>query len=48
MSSSFNTFRFFFKKQCEEFGVIQEEVTDDQEVLPLFDGKIFAQIRKAD
>ncbi|XP_037788937.1 axin-1-like isoform X1 [Penaeus monodon] len=41
-------YRFFFKKQCEEFGVIQEEVTDDQEVLPLFDGKIFAQIRKAD
>nr|XP_027209204.1 axin-1-like [Penaeus vannamei] len=41
-------YRFFFKKQCEEFGVIQEEVTDDQEILPLFDGKIFAQIRKAD
>lgn len=28
--------------------MIQEEVTDDQEILPLFDGKIFAQIRKAD
>nr|XP_053654919.1 axin-2-like isoform X2 [Cherax quadricarinatus] len=41
-------YRFFFKKQCEEFGVIQEEITDDSEILPLFDGKIFAQIRKAD
>ncbi|CAL4173962.1 unnamed protein product, partial [Meganyctiphanes norvegica] len=41
-------YRFFFKKQCEEFGIIQEEITDDNEVLPLFEGKIFAQIRKAD
>ncbi|XP_042878037.1 uncharacterized protein LOC122257058 isoform X2 [Penaeus japonicus] len=41
-------YRFFFKKQCKEFGVIQEELTDDQIILPLFDGKIFAQIRKAD
>ncbi|XP_071536533.1 uncharacterized protein [Panulirus ornatus] len=42
------SYRFFFKKQCEEFGVIQEEITEDTEILPLFDGKIFAQIRKAD
>lgn len=41
-------YRFFFKKQCEEFGIIQEEITDENEVLPLFEGKIFAQIRKAD
>ncbi|KAK7077861.1 hypothetical protein SK128_015271 [Halocaridina rubra] len=41
-------YRFFFKKHCEEFGVIQEEITDDSEILPLFEGKINAQIRKAD
>ncbi|KAF2366860.1 RGS domain [Trinorchestia longiramus] len=41
-------YRFFFKKHCEEFGVIQEEMTEDEEVLPLYEGRIFAQIRKAD
>ncbi|XP_064082154.1 axin-2-like isoform X2 [Macrobrachium nipponense] len=41
-------YRFFFKKHCEEFGVIQEEITDDSEIIPLFEGKINAQIRKAD
>ncbi|XP_047741438.1 uncharacterized protein LOC108673046 isoform X2 [Hyalella azteca] len=41
-------YRFFFKKHCEEFGVIQEEMTEDEEVLPIYEGRIFAQIRKAD
>ncbi|XP_063876181.1 axin-1-like isoform X3 [Scylla paramamosain] len=41
-------YRFFFKKHCEEFGLINEEITEDSVNLPLFEGKIFAQIRKAD
>ncbi|XP_050716165.1 axin-1-like isoform X5 [Eriocheir sinensis] len=41
-------YRFFFKKHCEEFGLINEEITEDSVDLPLFEGKIFAQIRKAD
>ncbi|XP_076064062.1 protein axin isoform X3 [Oratosquilla oratoria] len=41
-------YRFFFKKQCKEFGVIQEEITDDNEILPLYEGRVFAQVRKAD
>lgn len=40
--------RFFFKKQCEEFGLILEEMTEEDQVVPLHEGKIFAQIRKAD
>lgn len=41
-------YRFFFKKHCEEFGLINEEITEDSVDLPLFEGKIFAQISKAD
>ncbi|XP_013791749.1 axin-1-like [Limulus polyphemus] len=43
-------YRYFFKKECNEFGtgVINEEVSDDSEVLPLWDGKIFATIESVD
>jgi len=40
--------RFFFKKHCEEFGVIQEEMIGEDDILPMYEGKIFAQIRKSD
>ncbi|GBL92144.1 Axin-1 [Araneus ventricosus] len=41
-------FRFFFKRYCNEFGtnVVFEEITDDEEVLPLWDGKIFALVEE--
>ncbi|CAD5125931.1 DgyrCDS14112 [Dimorphilus gyrociliatus] len=42
--------RFFVKKHSEEFGVgvVHEEVTNENEPLPLFDGKIVLTINKLD
>ncbi|KAG8201874.1 hypothetical protein JTE90_027353 [Oedothorax gibbosus] len=41
-------FRYFFKKYCNEFGtnVVFEEITDDEDILPLWDEKIFALIEE--
>nr|XP_023025765.1 axin isoform X1 [Leptinotarsa decemlineata] len=43
-------YRYFFKTVCEELGnqVIQEEVINDAEVLPLWEGKIMAQVKPID
>lgn len=43
-------FRYFFKRECNEFGtgVINEEISDENEVLPLWEGKIFALIQPID
>ncbi|CAH1390603.1 unnamed protein product [Nezara viridula] len=43
-------YRFFFKTECEELDmqVIQEEITDDNEVLPLWEGKVMAQVKPVD
>ncbi|KAG5888939.1 hypothetical protein JTB14_012198 [Gonioctena quinquepunctata] len=43
-------YRYFFKTVCEELGnqVIQEEVSNDAEVLPLWEGKIMAQVKPVD
>lgn len=40
-------FRYFFKTECEDLDtkVIQEEITDDSEVLPLWEGKVMAQVK---
>ena len=40
-------FRFFFKTECEDLDVkvIQEEITDDTEILPLWEGKIMAEVK---
>lgn len=39
--------RYFFKTECEDLDtkVIQEEITDDSEVLPLWEGKVMAQVK---
>lgn len=39
--------RYFFKTACEELGdqVIQEEICNDADVLPLCEGKIMAQVK---
>ncbi|XP_054283765.1 axin-like isoform X2 [Macrosteles quadrilineatus] len=44
------SYRYFFKTECEDLDmkVIQEEVTDDNDVLPLWEGKIMAQVKAAD
>ncbi|XP_058806426.1 axin isoform X2 [Phymastichus coffea] len=41
------SYRYFFKTECEDLDmqVIQEEITDDSEVLPLWEGKIMAQVK---
>lgn len=43
----FNWCRYFFKTECDDLDmkVIQEEITDDNEVLPLWEGKIMAQVK---
>lgn len=40
-------FRYFFKTECEELDmkVIQEEIMDDNDIVPLWDGKIMAQVK---
>ncbi|KAK3928469.1 Axin-1 [Frankliniella fusca] len=40
-------YRYFFKTECEELDmkVIQEEVTDDNDIVPLWEGKIMAQVK---
>lgn len=37
--------RFFFKTLCEDNTVIQEEMTNDTDILPLFEGKVMALVR---
>lgn len=41
------SYRYFFKTECEDLDtkVIQEEITDDSEVLPLWEGKVMAQVK---
>lgn len=43
-------FRYFFKTECEDLDmqVIQEEVTDDNDIVPLWEGKIRAQVKPVD
>lgn len=45
-----SNFRYFFKKASDEFdsGCVYEELTDDGELLPLFEGKIFARLEAID
>ncbi|ODN01869.1 Axin-1, partial [Orchesella cincta] len=42
-------YRFFFKRECAEVyaKVVQEEITDDFQELPLFEGKIIAHLQAA-
>ncbi|CAN8002998.1 unnamed protein product [Ixodes hexagonus] len=39
-------YRYFFRCSCHEFGtdVVSQEISDDNEVLPLWEGKIFATV----
>ncbi|XP_066139618.1 axin isoform X2 [Euwallacea fornicatus] len=43
-------YRFFFKTVCEELGdqVIHEEVSNDGDIVPLWEGKIMAQVKPVD
>lgn len=43
-------YRYFFRRSCHEFGteVVSEEISDDNEVLPLWEGKIFAMVEPVD
>ncbi|KAB7499214.1 Axin-1 [Armadillidium nasatum] len=42
------SYRYFFKRFCEDMGMVYEEITDDAEILPYFEGKVFVQIHKDD
>ncbi|XP_011860610.1 PREDICTED: axin-1-like isoform X1 [Vollenhovia emeryi] len=41
------SYRYFFKTECDDLDmkVIQEEITDDTEILPLWEGKVMAQVK---
>ncbi|XP_054707420.1 dixin-A-like [Uloborus diversus] len=43
-------FRYFFKKYNNEFGtqIVFEEITNDDEYVPLWDGKIFALVEEVE
>ncbi|VDP51046.1 unnamed protein product [Schistosoma curassoni] len=43
-------FRYFFKKASDEFdsGVVHQEITNDDTVLPLWEGKIVAKVERID
>jgi len=40
--------RYFFKKASDEFGsgVVMEEVMEDSDILPLWEGKIIAKVER--
>lgn len=40
--------RYFFKTVCHEFesGVVNEEVSNDNDLLPLYDGKIVGKVER--
>jgi hypothetical protein len=39
--------RFFFKTRCDDDDnpIIQEEISNDTDVLPLFEGKVMATVK---
>jgi hypothetical protein len=41
--------RFFFKTRCDDDDnpIIQEEMCNDSDVLPLFEGKVMATVKSA-
>ncbi|TNN18412.1 Axin-1 isoform 2 [Schistosoma japonicum] len=43
-------YRYFFKKPNDEFGtgVVHEELTSDNAILPLWEGKVVARVERAD
>ena len=40
--------RYFFKKACDEFdsGVVHEEISEDSDYLPLWEGKVIAKVER--
>jgi len=40
--------RYFFKKESDEFGsgVVMEEVMEDGDILPMWEGKIIAKVER--
>lgn len=48
--ASFPPCSYFFKKACDEFetGVVKEEINNDDEVLPLWEGKVVAKVERID
>ncbi|KAG8231456.1 hypothetical protein J437_LFUL000173 [Ladona fulva] len=44
------SYRYFFKTECEDLDmkVIQEEIMDDNDILPLWEGKVMAQVKPID
>ncbi|KAH7968242.1 hypothetical protein HPB52_007173 [Rhipicephalus sanguineus] len=43
-------YRYFFQRSCQEFGTdaVSEGISDDNEILPVWEGKIFAMVEPID
>ncbi len=43
-------FRFFFKTTSDEFdsGVVHEEISNDDAILPLWEGKVVAKVERVE
>ncbi|KAH6937649.1 hypothetical protein HPB50_003524 [Hyalomma asiaticum] len=43
-------YRYFFRRSCQEFGidVVSEEISDDNKLEPLWEGKILAMVEPVD
>ena len=40
IGQKYHKHKFFFKNKDDEFGIVKQEITDDNTNLPLFDGRI--------
>ncbi len=40
ISPKYHRHKFFFKNKDDEFGIVKQEITDDDTLLPLFEGRI--------
>uniref|UniRef100_A0A671TAI2 Segment polarity protein dishevelled homolog DVL-1-like n=1 Tax=Sinocyclocheilus anshuiensis TaxID=1608454 RepID=A0A671TAI2_9TELE len=43
-----NSYKFFFKSMDQDFGVVKEEISDDNAKLPCFNGRVVSWVSKTD
>uniref|UniRef100_A0A673CJU1 Dishevelled segment polarity protein 1a n=1 Tax=Sphaeramia orbicularis TaxID=375764 RepID=A0A673CJU1_9TELE len=43
-----NSYKFFFKSMDQDFGVVKEEISDDNAKLPCFNGRVVSWVSKMD
>ncbi|MED6233365.1 putative segment polarity protein dishevelled dvl1p1, partial [Ataeniobius toweri] len=43
-----NSYKFFFKSMDQDFGVVKEEISDDNAKLPCFNGRVVSWVSEMD